>query len=644
MSTPKIAPYGSWKSPITSELIVSDMIGFDQLALDGETVYWIESRPAEGGRSVIVRQDPDGITTDLNPAPFNARSRVHEMGGGAMAVANGVVFFSNFADQRLYRIDPGAAPRALTADTGHRFADAVVDRDRGRLVTVLEDHGGNDREPDNLLASLSVEDGENLMVLASGNDFYSSPRLSPDGRRLAYLTWNHPNRPWDGTELWVLELNPDGSPGQARQVAGGVEESVFQPQWSPDGELYFVSDRSGWWNLYRERDGIIQPLVAMDAEFGLPQWVCGMSTYGFESARRLICAYKAQGCWRLAALDTASLALETLDIPYTEIEAVRAAPGQVVFLGASSAQFTAVVRLYLKTQEITELRQASRLCIDPAYLSMAEPVTFPTTDGREAHGFYYPPRNRDFQAPDRERPPLIVKSHGGPTGSADSRLNLGIQYWSSRGFAVLDVNYGGSTGYGRAYRERLDGQWGVVDVDDCVNGALYLVKLGEVDRERLIIRGGSAGGYTTLAALTFRDVFKAGASHYGVSDLEALAQDTHKFESRYLDRLIGPYPERRDVYLRRSPIHHVEKLSCPVIFFQGLEDRIVPPNQSQAMADALRAKGLAVAYLPFEGEQHGFRQGENIRRALDGELYFYSRVFGFELAEYVDPVSIHNLD
>jgi dipeptidyl aminopeptidase/acylaminoacyl peptidase len=446
--------------------------------------------------------------------------------------------------------------------------------------------------------------------------------------------------PWDGTELWVGELDPDGILVAAERVAGGPEESIFQPQWSPAGVLHFVSDRSGWWNLHRWRNGSVERLVAKDAEFGLPQWVFGLSTYGFETPNRIVCAYTEQGHGYLARLDTGTLALETLETPYTDISDVRVRPGYAVFCGASPTQSPALVRLDLATRQFEILRRSFDTTLDPAYLSSPRPIAFPTVDGTVAHALFYPPQNRDYQGPPGERPPLIVKSHGGPTSAATSALDLKTAFWTSRGFAVLDVNYRGSSGYGRAYRQSLYGQWGIADVDDCIHGARYLVESGEVDGNRLIIRGSSAGGYTTLCALTFHDVFKAGASYYGISDLETLVRDTHKFESRYLARLIGPYPQRVDLYHARSPLHFAQRLSCPVIFFQGLEDKVVPLDQAERMVEVLRAKGLPVAYLSFPGEQHGLRQAQNIQRALEAELYFYAQILGFELAEPVDPVPI----
>jgi dipeptidyl aminopeptidase/acylaminoacyl peptidase len=579
----------------------------------------------------------------MTPPAFNVRTRVNEYGGGAFVVANGTVYFSNFADQRLYRQDSRSEPRPITPEANLRYADGIIDSGRGKMICVREDHTDAGQEAVNAIVTLDLHEGDPGQVWVSGNDFFSSPKISPDGSRLAWLSWNHPNMPWDGTELWIGEIGEDGSLGQTEQVAGGIDESVFQPEWSPDGILYFVSDRTGWWNLYRWRDRRTEPLCQMDAEFGLPQWVFGMSTYAIESADRIVCAYCQQGTWCLANLYTATGEIEVIETPYSSIGSVRAVPGRVVFLGASPTEPTSVVQLDLATRRLEVLRRSSEVKIDPGYLSKPTAIEFPTEQNLTAHGFFYAPKNHDYAAPPGEQPLLIVISHGGPTAATSGALNLMIQHWTSRGIAVLDVNYGGSTGYGRAYRQRLDGQWGIVDVDDCENGARYLVERGEVDGDRLVIRGGSAGGYTTLCSLTFRDIFKAGASYCGVSELEALVKDTHKFESRYLDRLIGPYPEARDLYWKRSPINFVQKLSCPVIFFQGLEDKIVLPNQAEMMVDALRAKGVPVAYVPFEDEQHGLRRAASIKRALDSELYFYSKVFGFELADAVEPVQIDNL-
>jgi dipeptidyl aminopeptidase/acylaminoacyl peptidase len=558
---------------------------------------------------------------------------VHEYGGGAFIIDEGVVYFSNYADQKIYRQALGSEPRPLTRSENMRYADGVIDRRNNRIICVREDHTTSDTGATGALAAIDLETGEER-DLVSGNDFYSSPRLSPDGRRLAWITWNHPNMPWDGSELWVAEVKEDGSVSAGEQVAGGKDESVIQPEWSPDGRLYFISDRAGWWNLYELREGRVEPVYELASEFARPQWVFRMSSYSVQ-AGRIICTFNDRGRWRLAKIDRTTRQLEPIETPYTEIASVRADGDRVVFLAGAPSESAVVAQLDLSTGRVEALRRSSSIEIDAAYLSIPQAIEFATENGLTAHAFYYAPSNPDFTAPEGERPPLLVISHGGPTSSASTTLEPTIQYWTSRGIAVLDVNYGGSSGYGREYRLRLNGNWGVVDVDDCVNGAKHLVERGLADGERLIIRGGSAGGYTTLAALTFRDFFKAGASYYGISDLEALEVDSHKFEARYNNSLIGPYPEQRDLYRARSPIHFTDRLSCPLIIFQGLEDKVVPPNQAEMMFEAVRAKGLPVAYVPFEGEQHGFRKAENIKRALDGELYFYSRVFGF--ATDVEP-------
>jgi dienelactone hydrolase len=645
VNTRQIAPYGSWKSPITADLIASGSVGLSQPRLDGEDAYWIELRPMEGGRNVMVKQSQSGGRKDINPPPTNARTRVHEYGGGDYTVAGGVVYFTNFVDQRIYRQVPGEDPQPITPTSAMRYAELSIDETRRRLLCVREDHSVPDSEAVNSVVSINLEDSEaEQTILASGNDFYSFPKLSPDGSQLVWTTWNHPNMPWDGCELWLADLAEDGTVLESRRVAGGRAESIFQPEWSPDGVLYFSSDRNGWWNLERvTSDGQIEAVYETKAELGMPQWVFGMSSYAFASSDLIVCSHVEDGVSRLETVETESRRVQNVESPFTDINYLRASNGKAIFRGGSPINVVSIVLLDLETGKFETLRRSNDLAIDPKYFSVPRPIEFQTEAGLTAHGFFYPPQNPDFQAPENERPPLIVKSHGGPTSAASTALSLSIQYWTSRGFAILDVNYGGSSGYGRQYRERLNKKWGIVDVDDCVNGARYLVKKDEVDGKRLIITGGSAGGYTTLCALTFRDTFRAGASHFGVSDAEALARDTHKYESRYLDGLLGPYPESKDIYLERSPINFTEQLSCPVIFFQGLDDKVVPPNQAETMVEAIRAKGIPVAYVAFPGEQHGFRKAENIKRALDGELYFYSRVFGFELAVSVEPVEIENL-
>ncbi len=645
MSKLETTPFGAWNSPITAELIVSETIGLGSPMVDGAVIYWLESRPTEGGRNVLVQQSRKGAMRDVTPTGFNVRSRVHEYGGGAYGVFDGVVYFSNNTDQRIYRHLPHCPPEPMTPGEPLRFADLAVDAGRERLICIREDHRGKG-EPTNCIVSvgLQAQGDDPGAILASGADFYATPCLSPDNNHLAWLTWDHPDMPWDGAQLWLAPVLADGSLGEKRRIAGGPNDSVFQPQWSPDGTLYFVADSSGWWNIHRYTGQGVKNVCRMEAEFGLPQWVFGMSTYTFTPEGRLICTYSSNGVWRLAAMDLATGRLSPFEIPYTYIGDLRSGPAGIVFLGGSPTGPTAVISLPAGEKNPRILRRESELEIDPAYLSAPEAIEFPTDDGATTHAFYYPPRNPRHRGPDTERPPLLVRSHGGPTAATDTSLKLAYQYWTSRGFGLLDVNYAGSTGYGRGYRRRLYGNWGIADVDDCVNGALYMVRRGDADNRRLAIRGSSAGGYTALAALTFRDTFQAGASLYGISELGSLARDTHKFEARYLDRLIGPYPEEKELYRARSPLYHTDQLSTPVIFFQGLEDKVVPPAQAEKMVTALRRKGMPVAYVAFEGEQHGFRQATNIKRALEAELYFYSRIFGFKPADTIEPVAIQGDD
>lgn len=634
------APYGSWKSPITSDLIVAQSISLPEVRLDGDAVYWLEGRPQEQGRSVIVRGGADGAATDLTPAPFNVRTRVHEYGGGAWTVVDGTIYFSNFADGRLYRQSPGAsAPEPLTPapparERDWRFADGVIDLGRQRWIGVREDHTGGGMPANTIVAvDLRNAGAEPGRTVVDGHDFFSSPRLSPDGTRLLWLAWDHPNMPWNGTTLHVCTLGPDGALLAAPQaIAGGATESIFQPEWSPDGGgIVFASDRSGWWNLYRldVATGAVAPIAPRAAEFGQPQWVFGLSTYAFAGRGRIVAAYCETGLWHLAEIDAATGALKRLDIPFTEIGSVRAHGDHVVFRGAAPTLPNCIVSLDLASGGWSILKRSTDLIDDATlrlrdYLAGVETLEFPTSGGDTAYALFYPPHNPDYAGPADARPPVLVKCHGGPTSAASSALSLGTQYWTSRGIAVLDVNYRGSTGFGRAYRDKLRGQWGVVDVDDCVNGVEFLARRDAVDPRRAVISGGSAGGYTTLAALVFRDFFQGGGSYYGVSDVAALARDTHKFESRYLDWLIGPYPQEEVLYRARSPLFHAERLAKPVIFFQGDEDRIVPPDQTEAMVAALRRRGTPVGYFLFTGEQHGFRKGGNIQRCLDAELAFYA--------------------
>ena len=636
-----LAVHGLWPSPIAAQVVAAGSLPLSQLAVDGDDLYWLEGRPGEGGRTTLLRQRGAAVA-ELTPAPFNVRTRVHEYGGGAYHAAGGAVVFSNQPDNGLYLVEDGAAPRLLCADPALRYADFVLDAPRARLIAVCEDHTGADPYPLNLLCAVGL-DGSRT-VLAQGSDFYAAPRLSPDGATIAWLSWDHPRMPWQGTSLWTAAVQADGTLGAPQLVAGGPEESICQPEWSPAGVLHFVSDRSGWWNLYRiEAKGAQRNLAERAAEFGVPHWSFGTALYGFRPNGDIVCTYIEHGVSRLALMDADSGKFATVANPYQEIRELRVAADSVVLLGGAPTIALEVARIGLDDGARTVLARSIAALPDTGYLSVPESISYPTSGNRIAHAFYYPPVNADVAPAADSRPPLIVIGHGGPTGMASSTLKLATQYWTSRGFAVLDVNYGGSSGFGRAYRDALKGQWGVIDVEDCVAGARYLATRGVVDPERLIIRGSSAGGLTTLCALTFHDVFKAGASYYGVADLAGLDADSHKFESHYNEYLIAPKPEAEALYLLRSPSNHAGQLRRPMIFFQGLDDKVVPPQQSEVMVEALRAAGVPVAYMTLEGEGHGFRKLESIVRTLEAELYFYLRVFGLRGTGPDAPVAIDNL-
>lgn len=644
MSDPAIAPYGAWTSPIRIDDVVGDVIGLAEPWIDGDDTYWLESRPSEGGRRVLVRAAGDGSTTDLTPAPFNVRTRVHEYGGGSYVVAGGVAVFSNFADGRLYRLDPGVeSPVPITPEGPWRYADLRADPGRRRFLAVCEDHSG-EGYPRASIVAVPLDGGMAPVVLVSGPDFLAAPRLSPDGALLAWLEWDHPDMPWDASRLRVAPVSPGGFLGDVILAAGGPEESIAQPEWSPDGVLHLVSDRTGWWNLYRLLDGpALDPLAPMDAEFADPAWLFGRSSYGFGPDGSIVATARQAGRDHLIHILPGELIGE-VDTPYTEFEGLIVGPLAIVAVVGSPVEPAVLARFDPTTLAVAGiLRRSSDLAIDPAIMSEPEAIDFPVGEDRTAHALYYPARNPGFVGPAGERPPLVVLSHGGPTSNTSGALDLIKQLMTSRGIAIVDVDYGGSSGYGRAYRRELSGRWGIVDVDDCVAAARFLVERGDVDPDRLAIAGGSAGGYTTLSALAFRDVFAAGISRFGVGDLEALARDTHKFESRYLDGLIGPYPEMADVYRERSPIHFLDRISCPVLVMQGLDDRVVPPSQAEAIVAALAAKEIPHAYLAFEGEGHGFRGAAAIRRSLEVDLSFLGQVFGFEPADDVEPVDMPGL-
>jgi dipeptidyl aminopeptidase/acylaminoacyl peptidase len=645
MNRPVIAPYGAWTSPITIDAVVGDVIGLAEPWLDGDDTYWLEARPAEAGRRVLVRRTNDGSVTEVTPRPFNVRTRVHEYGGGSYTVSGRVIVFSNFADHRLYRQGPGDEwPVAITPEGPWRYADLRIDERRLRVLAVREDHSGAG-EARAAIVAVPLNGAHPPEVLVSGPDFLAAPRLSPDGGRLAWLEWDHPDMPWDSSWLRTAAIAPDGMPGEPVLAAGGPGESIAQPEWSPDGVLHFVSDRTGWWNLYRLGEGaIVDVLAPLAAEFADPAWTLDRSSYAFLPDGALAGAGRRDGRDHLFHIRPGALVRE-VETPYTEFEGLRAAPSGIVAVVGSSAETTAVAHFDPATLALAGIhRRASARVPDPAVISIPEAIHFGVGDGRVAHALYYPPRNPGFVAPAGELPPLLVQVHGGPTSNASTALDLGRQVLTSRGIAVVDVDYGGSAGYGRTFRSALTGAWGVVDIDDCVGAARFLVERGDVDPDRLAISGGSAGGYTTLAAMAFRDVFVAGISLFGVGDLETLARSTHKFESRYLDRLVGPYPDAAELYRRRSPIHFLDRINCPVLVMQGLDDRVVLPAQAEAIVAALEMNGIPHAYLAFEGEGHGFRGAAAIRRALEAQISFLGQVFGFEPADQLEPVDLPGID
>jgi dipeptidyl aminopeptidase/acylaminoacyl peptidase len=645
----KQAPYGSWSSPITSELVAATgtiWARFERPEPTEEGVYWLESRPREG-RTVLVFKPWEGEAVDAIPAGFNVRTGVHEYGGSAYFRHGTTLFFANFDDERLYRLDAvGSEPRAITPEPPEprslRYADGVVSREGTTVICVRERHEG---DVTNELVALPAEGSAEPAVIGSGHDFFSDPRVSPDGTRLAWMSWDHPRMPFVGTDLWVADLSADGHLGEPGHVAGGPAESIFGPQWSPDGTLHFVSDRSGWWNLYRERDGKVEAVAPVEAELGWMQWIFGQSSYAFLPDGRIACILNRGSTQPLTFLDPEAGTYDDAGVPHDAVKTpfLRAHGHRLVWIAGSPTEAFSIVTLDAEGGKLEVLRRGMTEAIDPGYVSAPEAIEHPTEDGGTGYAFFYPPVNRDFSGLDGERPPLVVNVHGGPTSQDVAGLDPGIQYLTSRGLAVVDVNYGGSTGYGRDYLNRLKERWGPVDTADSIAAARYLVERGDVDPDRIAITGGSAGGYTTLYALVFENFFATGASYFGVTDLIAFQQSTHKFESHYDRWLLGPFPEREAVYKQRSPVNAADELEVPVLLLQGLDDKVVPPSQAEIMVEALRRNGVPYAYLAFEGEGHGFRKSENIRRADEAVLYFFSRVFGFELADPVEPVEIENL-
>jgi dipeptidyl aminopeptidase/acylaminoacyl peptidase len=632
MADKQIIPFGAWPSPISAADVSAAGLRLGGGAVVGDQVWWVEGRPAEHGRQAIAQRVGEEAV-DVLRSPWNARSRVHEYGGSSwLAVPGSALVFANFADQRLYRQDPGGEPRPVTPEPDQpsalRYAEPVLSPDNTEVWAVREAHidGAVRRHIVAIpLDGSAADDPGRIREIVGGSDFLAYPTPSPDGQKLAWIAWDHPRMPWDGTVLRVLSL----ADGSVAELIGGEHESVLQPSWADDGSLYVITDRSGWWNLHRVGlDGSEAPLHPAAEEFGGPLWALGTRWYAPLPDGRLAVIHGTDS-QRLGLLDPATGELTDLDLPYTAFGSVSAAGGSVVTVAGAPTRPTALIRVDLASGDVEEIRSAQAELPDAAYLPTPRSITISGVGGRDVHAHVYPPASPVAEAPAGERPPYVVVVHGGPTSQSHATLSLGNAYFTSRGIGVLDVNYGGSTGYGREYRERLRGQWGVVDVEDAVSAVTALVEQGEADGDRLAIRGGSAGGWTTLAALTRTDVFSAGASYYGVAELENFVADTHDFESRYIDGLVGPWPEARELYRERAPLSHVDEVSCPVLLLQGTEDLIVPPSQAEMFVEALARKGIPHAYLLFEGEQHGFRRAANQIAALEAELSFYGQIFGF---------------
>lgn len=638
-------PYGSWPSPISAAAVVEGSRGLDSLAFDGDYLYWVESRPEEGGRNTIMRWKTGGKPEDILPPPWNARSRAQEYGGRSVLVADGTLWFSNLQDQRLYRFVPGSEPRAITPAADIRYAGCILDRARQRLLCVREDHRPLG-EPENTLVALPLEGESEGEVLFDQGDFVSAPALSADGSRVAFTSWRHPNMPWDNTSLWSAGFDNKGHLAALTLHNEGRNESVINPRWREDNRLFTISDRDDWWQLYRVEGNRFTPVHSgiEQAEIGGPDWSIGQNYYHFLPEDRILARAMAAGVESLLVIDPATSSSRPLALDSAELPDFLPVGDRLFVINAANDAPPRLLETDLGGALRTVIRTSGETGISSDWIPRYRLVSFPTGEGDEAHGIYFPPTNPGARGPAGAAPPLIVSVHGGPTAVSSPAFELSQLYWTSRGFAVLDLNHRGSTGFGREYRRALYGQWGRVDVEDAVAGTTWLAEQGLADPERLIIRGGSAGGYTTLAALAFHDSFSAGASYYGISDIEALARDTHKFESRYLDQLIGPYPERVDLYRERSPIHHLQGFSAPLLLLQGLDDPVVPPNQSQKIYEALKSRGIPTAYVTFEGESHGFRKAENQIRALQAELYFYARVLGFGTAEELPELEIDGLD
>ncbi len=651
MTSKKFAPYGSWKSPIQAEHVAASGSGWGglmrEIHVDGKNVFWILPRPQEGGRNTLMQFREDGSIAEILPADYSIRTRVHDYGGGDYCVREGTIVFSNAVDQRLYLLSPNSDPVPLTAappaDESWRYADGYITPDGRVLICVHERHLSTG-VVDNEIVVIEINGSSAIHPIVKDSDFYASPRVSPDGKKVAWLSWNLPRMPWDGTELWVAELQSDVSVASAVRIAGGDAEWISNPAWSSNGDLYFLSDRSDWSNLYRWDGDKVEQVFQINADLDRPAWTFGYTRYAFLSHDRIAFVYWENGIEHLGLYDPVSSSYKGISTDYSAIPYITSnGEDELWFLGGNFQLKPSVVRLKMNGSNPEVIYRNSSFIFDSGYISNPQPIDFPASDDQVAHALYYPPTNKDYAAPTDELIPLIVRCHGGPTSAAHPFLQPTFQYFTSRGFGILDVNYRGSSGYGRSYREALKGKWGIFDTQDCITAALYLVDRGDADPKRLIMRGGSAGGWTTLCALTFHDLFKAGAIYYGIADAEKLAKTTHKFEADYLEYLIGPYPDERQLYVKRSPIHHTDSISCPLIVFQGLDDNVVPPSQAETLVKALNEKKLPHAYLTFPGEGHGFRRSDSIKRSLEAELSFYAQLFGFDLADPFEAITISYL-
>ncbi|MEM8985835.1 MAG: prolyl oligopeptidase family serine peptidase [Pseudomonadota bacterium] len=638
------APYGAWSSPLSAEHLSGQSYGFFDLQFNHGALYWREHKPSEGGKYALMHFTKKDGAAEAGGQSLDVRTQVHEYGGRAVLAANDFVVVSNIADHQLYQWSAGGHARKLTAIDGLRFADCVEDAARNRIICVREDHRG-EGEAQNTIAAIMLEPSssdEGQRVLVEGSDFFAYPALSPDGEKIAWVSWDHPNLPWDNTSLWVGDIDQAGEIVNRRKLNDGVRESILQPRWKDNETLYFISDRTDWWNIHVWKNGEIHVVHKRSADFAFPLWLLGENHYDFLPNGDIIARFVEDQSYALGRISTSNGALTPIPLDGGEPGGFVVGDDSIYVVVRSKTGHDILAQYDISTGETSVIRQIDEPRLEDNFISQAQAVSFNTSNGEKAYAYYYAPANPQFRAPAEDKPPLIVKMHGGPTFHTSPYLNYDIQFWTSRGFALLDVNYRGSSGFGRAFRRSLYGEWGVKDIEDAINGALYIADEGLVDRDRLLIRGSSAGGFAVLAALAFHDVFAGGGNYFGVSDLEMIAKDTHKFESHYFEHLVGPYPEARTTFIERSPINSIERLNKPLITLQGADDKVVPPNQSELIFEALKADGTPTAYLLFDDEKHGFQKAETRKRALEAELYFYGKILGFEPAGDIAPVLIHN--